>query len=126
MTSVRTVLSMAQMLVAAGSLCAAVAAPARASTVASYNGDWSVVITTQKGECDRAYRYPLKIHNGVVAYGGGADFTVSGKVAKNGAVTVKVSRGSQSAAGSGRLAENAGNGEWSGGACSGTWTAERR
>ena len=126
MTNARTLLPMAQALIATGALCGALTGPARASTVASYNGDWSVVIMTQKGECDRAYRYPLKIQDGVVAYGGGADFTVSGKVAKNGVVTVRVSRGSRSAAGAGQLAENGGSGKWSGGACSGTWSAERR
>ena len=35
---------------------------------------------TEKGTCDRAYRYPVKIENGSVGYAGSASFTVSGKV----------------------------------------------
>ena len=52
--------------------------------------------------------------------------TISGKVVGNGAVTVKVSYGDKSANGSGRLAGDIGAGSWSGGACAGTWEAERR
>jgi len=37
-----------------------------------------------------------------------------------------VSAGGKSATGIGRLAGNEGGGMWTGGACSGSWTAERR
>ena len=77
---------------------------------------------------DRAYRYPIKIANGTVDYAGSAAFTVTGKVGANGAVTVTVSRGSQSASGAGRLSVSDGSGRWqtASGECSGTWSAERR
>ena len=65
----------------------------------SFDGAWSVLIMTEKGTCDRAYRYPVKIENGAVGYAGSASFTVSGKVDRKGAVTVTVARGSQSATG---------------------------
>ena len=52
---------------------------------------------TEQGTCDRAYRYPVRISNGSVGYAGEASFNVSGRVGANGAVTVTVSRGSQSA-----------------------------
>src|SRR5437660_12913263 len=85
-----TVLSAAAMLVA-------MAIPAGSAPIAagkaSYDGQWSVLIVTQKGTCDRAYRYPVKIDNGSVGYAGEASFNVSGKVGANGAVTVTVSRG---------------------------------
>ena len=83
---------------------------------------------TQKGTCDRAYRYPVKIENGAVGYAGSASFTVSGKVGDNGAVTVLVARGNTSAKGQGRLSGTDGSGLWTAGSgeCSGTWTAERR
>jgi len=73
-------------------------------------------------------RYPVKIDNGSVGYAGDSSFTVSGKVGENGAVTVKVARGSQSANGQGRLSATDGSGMWIAGTgdCSGTWTAERR
>jgi hypothetical protein len=88
----------------------------------------SVLIVTQKGTCDRAYRYPVQIQNGTVGYAGSAAFTVSGKVGDAGAVTVTVARGSQSATGTGRMSATDGSGTWTAasGECSGTWTAERR
>ena len=93
-----------------------------------FDGNWSVLIVTEKGTCDRAYRYPVKIENGSVGYAGSASFTVTGKVGEKGAVTVTVARGSQSATGRGTLSLTDGAGRWTAasGGCSGTWTAERR
>ena len=109
-------------------LAATVPASAPASARSNFDGTWSVLIVTQKGTCDRAYRYPVRIANGSVGYAGDSSFTVSGKVGDNGAVTVKVARGSQSANGQGRLSATDGSGMWTAGSgdCSGTWTAERR
>ena len=109
-------------------LAATVPASAPAAARSNYDGTWSVLIVTQKGTCDRAYRYPVKIDNGSVGYAGDYSFTVSGKVGENGAVTVKVARGSQSANGQGRVSATDGSGMWVAGTgdCSGTWTAERR
>ncbi|MFL5083496.1 MAG: hypothetical protein ACJ8FP_01625, partial [Xanthobacteraceae bacterium] len=64
------------------------AAPAQAKT--NFDGNWSVVIITEKGTCDRSYRYPVRISDGNVGYAGEAAFNVSGKVASNGKVTVTV------------------------------------
>ena len=110
-------------------ISAAPALPAPVSaTKAAFDGGWSVLIVTEKGTCDRAYRYPVKIENGSVGYAGSASFTVAGKVGDNGALTVTVSRGSQSATGTGRISATDGSGTWkaASGECSGTWTAERR
>ncbi|MGB9367791.1 MAG: hypothetical protein WCE79_17445 [Xanthobacteraceae bacterium] len=94
----------------------------------SFDGTWSVLIVTEKGTCDRAYRYPVRISNGAVGYAGEASFNVSGSVGPNGTVTVMVSKGNQSARGSGQLSGSDGSGRWVAGSgeCSGTWTAERR
>jgi hypothetical protein len=109
-------------------ILAATAVPAAAPAAAKLNhdGNWSVLIVTEKGTCDRAYRYAVRIANGSVGYAGSADFTVSGKVQPTGAVIVTVARGNQSATGSGKLSVSDGSGTWIGGPCSGTWTAERR
>ncbi len=118
-----------------GSVCAlAVAAVTFAASGAAttsaaaprYDGVWSVLIVTEKGDCDRGYRYPIRISHGVLANSGDAAFTITGKVAPTGTITVTVSHGSKSATGAGRLSGNGGEGFWSGGSCSGTWTAERR
>ena len=114
----------------AAAILAAGAVPAAAAAVAksNYDGQWSVLIVTQKGTCDRAYRYPVKIDNGSVGYAGQASFNVNGKVGDNGTITVVVSRGSTSAKGTGRMSATDGSGIWAAasGECSGTWTAERR
>ena len=115
---------------AALAFLAATAVPAGSAPMAkaSFDGGWSVLIVTEKGTCDRAYRYPVKIQNGAVGYAGSASFTVSGQVGDNGAVTVTVARGNQSAKGTGRMSGNDGSGTWTAGSgeCSGIWTAERR
>jgi len=114
------------MLAAAATLfCSANAAVASTP----FDGNWSVVIITDKGGCDRAYRYPVSIRNGVVYYSGDV-VNFNGRVSGNGAVSVVVSRGEQRASGSGRLSRNSGGGTWRGASstdrCSGRWQAERR
>ena len=125
-----TLISRAIPALAAAAIVSASAMPASAPAFAKsgFDGHWSVLIVTQKGTCDRAYRYPVKIDKGSVGYAGDASFTVSGKVGENGAVTVRVARGSQSANGQGKLSSTDGSGQWVAGSgdCSGTWTAERR
>ena len=107
-----------------------IATSAPASAQAAFNGTWSVLIITDRGPCDRAYRYPVRVANGRVSYAGQADFDVAGRVGRNGAVNVSVSKGSQRASGAGRLFGNSGAGTWRGGGsqgtCSGNWTAEKR
>src|SRR6185503_11721541 len=109
-----TLISRAIPALAAAAILSASAVPASApaSARSNYDGTWSVLIVTQKGTCDRAYRYPVKIDNGSVGYAGDASFTVSGKVGQNGALTVTVARGSQSAKGTGRLSSSDGSGMW--------------
>ena len=102
----------------------AVAAPAHATP--RFDGTWSVLIVTEKGICDRAYRYPVRIAGGIVGNDGQAGFTVSGRVNTKGAIAVKVTAGDQSANGAGRLAGLTGTGSWRAGECSGRWTAEKR
>ena len=92
----------------------------------NFDGTWSVSIVTEKGECDRGYRYPIGINNGVLFNAGDTGFDISGKVANNGAIAVRIAYGDKSATGTGRLSGNMGTGSWSGGSCAGSWTAERR
>jgi hypothetical protein len=106
-----------------------IGAPAEARAI--FDGLWSVVIVTDVGTCDRAYRYPVQIVNGVVRLPPGeADpsIHVSGRADRRGNVAVTVSRGDQYARGSGRLSINVGSGRWTSptGHCAGHWTAERR
>jgi len=112
----------------ASAACAASVAFAATPNVAlpHYDGLWSVSIITEKGDCDRGYRYPIRISHGFLGNAGDTAFTITGKVEPTGFIRVTVSYGSSSASGSGRLAGDTGDGLWAGGSCSGTWTAERR
>jgi hypothetical protein len=105
---------------------AAVVAATTSHALPSYDGLWSVSIVTEQGDCDRGYRYPVRISNGALTNAGGDPFTISGKVVPTGAITVTVSAAGKSATGTGRLSGDIGEGSWAGGACSGSWTAERR
>jgi hypothetical protein len=104
--------------------------PVRAQT--NFDGSWSILIITDQGECDRAYRYGIRIVRGQIIYDGEAGVTFTGQVERNGRVTAAVQRGQQSATASGRLSSGSGTGAgtWKGlsstGVCSGRWEAERR
>jgi hypothetical protein len=76
--------------------------------VPAYDGLWSVSIVTEKGTCDRGYRYPIRISNGVLANAGDVAVNIAGKVMPTGAITVVVSAAGKSANGSGRLSGNLG------------------
>lgn len=127
----RTVLSNALMTLAitvtltASSLGSAAAALARTP----FDGKWSVLIVTDAGTCDRAYRYALNISDGRVSYDD-PTFNVSGHVDSRGQVSVSVSAGGERASGTGQLSADYGRGNWTGhsstSACSGYWEAERR
>jgi hypothetical protein len=97
---------------------------------AVYDGTWSVLVITDRGTCDRAYRYTVGINGGKVRFRGTDQVNLSGRVDRAGRVQVAISRGSQSAIGTGRLSADTGTGTWrgrSGGQqCSGRWEAERR
>jgi hypothetical protein len=102
--------------------------PASAAPV-NFDGQWSVLIITDQGACDRAYRYGVQIQNGQVSSNGsGAD--IAGHVTPRGQVSVRVRQGNQEAVGSGRLTQASGSGRWSGASpeqqCAGHWIAERR
>jgi hypothetical protein len=96
----------------------------------AFDGDWSVVILTQAGPCDRAYRYGVRIANGDVYSDGGGAVDLQGHVFSNGLVRVSVEGLGQHADGQGRLSRGLGNGTWQGqgslGSCAGVWQAERR
>jgi hypothetical protein len=104
--------------------------PTTARAQAGFDGAWSILIVTEAGECDRAYRYSVQIEQGHINYDGSAGVQLTGSVDRSGHVSANVQRGGQGAAGTGRLSGNRGRGTWRGksptGQCSGYWEAERR
>jgi hypothetical protein len=104
-------------------------APAQASLPNKHDGRWSIEVITEKGECDRAYRYSVLVENGEARYGGSEPITISGRVASDGTVKGSIAYGENRANVTGRLAEGWGNGRWTwtgSRTCSGNWNAERR
>jgi BA14K-like protein len=105
----------------------ATVSPAFASS--PYDGNWSVVITTQRGACEPTVRYGVQIVNGTVLNTAGGAADVRGQVGPRGNVNVMVRSGSAWAVGAGRLSRAAGGGSWRGegssGACGGSWVAQR-
>jgi hypothetical protein len=103
--------------------------PAAAPSL-NFDGRWSVVIITDAGSCDRAYRYGLRISGGRIYYAGDSAVVVNGQVDTKGNVVVHLRYGQSTANGSGVLTDSGGEGRWQGAStssgCSGHWEAERR
>jgi len=118
------------MLVTALLLGPAMAGHPRAAFAATQDGNWSVLIITEKGDCDRGYRYGLNVSNGRVKYQGSAAVNMAGTVASDGVVNVSIKVGDKGANGTGRLSASSGAGTWHGigssGTCAGRWEAERK
>jgi len=98
-----------------------------AANAGAYDGTWTTVFATSRGNCSSGYSVPfLVIGNRVSSAGGGR---VSGSVGRGGRVSVAVTVGASHATGGGRLVGNSGYGRWSGiitgDRCSGTWQASR-
>ncbi len=113
---------------AAAGTALALAPQAQAQTK-KFDGRWSVEVVTERGDCDRAYRYAVIVENGRARYGGPEQFDVNGQVRQNGAVSASISRGQDRANVTGQLVGGTGRGTWStsgGRACSGYWNAEKR
>jgi hypothetical protein len=114
----------ASLVASAGIPSASVAQVARPS---AFDGSWSVVIYTLRGDCTQSVRGALRIVGGRV-YAQDQSFQAYGAVARNGAISVTVATGNQSASGTGRLSQTSGSGRWrtATGQCSGQWAAQRR
>lgn len=97
---------------------------------AVHDGIWSVLIITEKGGCDRGYRYEVKVVNGRISYNGDSGINLAGTVSSDGATKVSISAGEKGATGTGHLSARSGSGVWHGlgasGSCAGRWEAELR
>jgi hypothetical protein len=117
-------------ILAAAALAAASLALPPASAAGRFDGNWSVLVITESGTCDAAYRYGVTVEDGEVHYRGESGIDVSGTVDPSGRVRVAIGRGEQSAEGTGRLTADGGSGTWNGRSsadrCAGRWQAERR
>lgn len=121
--------STAASIVLAASVTVAALTPATEVFAATkFDGNWSVIVYTRNGPCDRAYRLSGQIINGAIVYSGiGA--SIAGSVRPNGAASLRVSSGGSYAVASGHMTPTHGSGSWYGrtaqGRCSGSWSAAR-
>lgn len=107
-----------------GPLLAAICLIGPATALAApFDGQWTVTITTNAGDCQPSASYPVVVTDGRVSALGAGE--VSGKVNPNGVVRVSL----QGAHANGQLSGNSGSGKWNGAsagvACSGRWEAAR-
>ena len=102
-------------------------AKSRASA-AEFDGRWSVEVITEKGTCDRAYRWSLGVRDGRITDVGDNIAQASGRIAPNGRVSVTLIRGSDRLMATGALDRQEGSGTWRAPSrqCEGRWRAERR
>jgi hypothetical protein len=116
--------------VATAALAASLGFPSEALAQRQFDGNWSVEVITERGECDKAYRYPVIVQNGRVREGGPEAFQASGSVAASGAVQGAITYGNDRATIRGRLTGGRGSGTWVAAAgsrgCSGRWNADKR
>ena len=101
-----------------------------AEAQSSFDGGWSVVITTDRGDCDPASRLSVDIRGGSLQYAGDSSVSIHGQVVGDGQVRVHLTNGRQTGNGVGRLSTNSGAGTWHGqglaSSCMGRWSAARR
>jgi hypothetical protein len=97
---------------------------------AGYDGDWTVLVTTAQGNCDRTYSYEVSVAQGRILHTSYTSVTLNGTVSPQGAVMVSIRHFDDVATGRGHLAARTGGGAWRGtgkdGTCSGQWKAQRR
>lgn len=100
------------------------------SAVASqpFDGNWSVEVITDKGSCERVYRWDVVIANGRIATAADMPTGATGVISPAGLVSASFVRGNDHMVASGSASGKWANGEWvaSSLSCSGRWRAERR
>ncbi len=91
-----------------------------------FDGEWSVRIVAQSGEC-RGYTVPIEVSGGRVSYSGFFDATANGSIKSNGVLKVRFAHEDDVVNASGSVAGTAGSGRWNSPTkgCAGTWTARR-
>jgi hypothetical protein len=109
---------------------ASVAAISTSYAHTSFDGAWSVVITTDSGNCDPTKQLSIGIQDGSVQPVGDSTLSIRGQVHSNGQIRVYLTNGDRSASGYGQLSSGSGAGTWRGhglaSSCVGHWSAMRR
>lgn len=121
-------LSKALLGISAGLLATALLHPAPA-VAASFEGQWSVVVTPENGGCEGPYVLPVKVVENRIIYIGKGQFEADGGIKPNGAVQVSfLSNGDRLDARGKMSNETFGVGSWKSPTenCDGTWVARKK
>ena len=105
------------------------AAPAVAQ--APHDGSWAIEIVTERGDCDRFYRYYVVVDGQAVrlrSMTGETSQAASGLVRPDGRVNATLGQADDPVNVTGRLGATSGTGVWSAPArqCTGRWSAHKR
>jgi hypothetical protein len=120
----------AKLVLAIAFMVLTIAGEPTAAFADSYDGNWTVLVITERGTCDRNYSYDVSVSQGKIHYPSYTSVSLYGTVSPQGAVMVSIRHLDDIASGSGRLMARSGGGGWRGagknGSCSGHWKAHRR
>ncbi|GGH18974.1 hypothetical protein GCM10007036_21510 [Alsobacter metallidurans] len=72
---------------------------------ASFDGNWSVLLSTDKGACDKAYRFPVTVVDGKLTYAGQSGATAQGGITGSGKVSATFTQGPDTLSATGSLSE---------------------
>ncbi len=108
---------------------AARAAPARAAP--AHDGSWAIEIVTERGACERLYRYYVEVDGQAVrlrSMTGETSPATTGLVGADGRIKATLGQAADPVNVTGRLAATSGTGVWSAPArqCTGRWSAHKR
>ncbi len=97
-----------------------------AANAAGFDGRWSVSVVNRSGTCD-SYRWNVGIARGKVTDIEGQTGSAAGGIAGNGAVSIRLTNGSDVLTASGRASGPSAFGSWASPTrgCKGTWTANK-
>jgi hypothetical protein len=98
---------------------------------APHDGSWAIEIVTERGACERLYRYYVVVDGQVVrlrSMSGETSQDASGFVRADGRINATVGQPDDPVKVTGRLAATSGTGVWSAPArqCAGRWSAHKR
>ena len=111
-----------------GALALPAAAQGEKPNAGKFDGRWSVLVVTEKGPCDQAYRWNLGVAGGRITDLEDNVASASGSIASSGRVNVRLVRGQDVLTAVGSIQQGAGRGTWQSPSrqCSGRWEAEKR
>ena len=101
-------------------------APLSAAQAASFDGRWTVDVTTDVGPCEKSFQGSVTIASGTITDATSASAT-AGFVEANGTVWARFSRDGQTARAQGHFSGAKGSGTWSSSTsyCGGRWSARK-